>query len=155
MRTLSQRALESAFAAQTDEVWLMLVTIEHPSIAEPLRFVNNYESVTSRGEVYVAFPFEVELPGEDAENPGEARLRIDNVDRQIVDTIRTITSPPSVTFEVVLASQPNTVEASFSGLTLRQVEYDALVVTGTLRFEDIVTEPLSVQMTPARFPGMF
>lgn len=155
MRALSQRALDSAFSQETDEVWLMLLTVAHPALPESLRFVNNYESVVSRGNLFIAFPFEVELPEQDADSAGEARLKIDNIDRQIVDVVRTITSPPSITFEVVLASQPDTVEAIFEGLTLRNVDYDALSVKGTLKFEDIVTEPISVGMTPQRFPGMF
>ncbi len=156
MRTLSPNALASAFAESTGEVWLLLCTIEHPEIEDgALRFVNNMESVTSRGELYIAFPFSVELPGEDAENLGEARLRIDNIDRMIVEVIRTITTPPTVTLEVVLASSPDTVEASFQGMTLRSVAYDAQSVSGVLKFEDISGEPMSLQMTPQRFPGMF
>ncbi|CAB5220427.1 Domain of unknown function DUF1833 [uncultured Caudovirales phage] len=155
MRSLSSRALSSAFAAQTDEVWLVLLTITHATLSTPLRFVNDYQSLTSRGNVYLAFPFEVEFPEQDPDSAGEARLTIDNIDRQIVNTIRAISSPPEVKLEIILASQPDTVEAEFSGLVLRNVAYDALKVSGTLRFEDIMTEPVSLQMTPARFPGMF
>ena len=155
MRTLSNRALASAFSQQTDDVWLVLLTITHPSLTTPLRFVNNYESVTSGGDLYIAFPFEIEFPGQDPDSAGEARITIDNIDRQIVTTIRSISSPPEVTLEVILAATPNTIEASFSGMVLRDVTYDVQKVTGTLRFEDIMSEPLSVQMTPQRFPGMF
>ncbi|CAB4122395.1 Domain of unknown function DUF1833 [uncultured Caudovirales phage] len=155
MRTLSSRALASAFAPQSSEVWLLLLTIEHSTLSQPLRFVNNYESVTSQGNVYVAFPFEVELPNQDGDSAGEAKLRIDNIDRSIVNVIRSISSPPSITFQIVLASQPNVVEATFSGLVLRGVSYDALSVSGLLKFEDIMAEPVSIQMTPQRFPGMF
>lgn len=140
MRTLSTNALSSAFAQQTDEVWLVLLTIDHPSLTTPLRFVNNMESVTSRGDLFIAFPFEIEFPEQDPDSAGEARITIDNIDRQIVTTIREITSPPSVTLEVVLASTPSTVEASFTGMVLRDVKYDAVKVSGTLRFEDIMSE---------------
>lgn len=155
MRTLSTEALRSAHAENTDEVWLVLLTITHADLDEPLRFVNNMESVTSRGRVYVAFPFEIVLPTEDPEEIGEAQLTIDNIDRRIVTTVRDLSSPPRVTLEIVLASSPGTVEASFSGLVLRDVDYDATRVTGTLRYEDIMTEPVSVEMTPSRFPAMF
>lgn len=155
MRALSPLALESAFAAQTEEVWLILLTIQHATLANPLRFVNDYQSLVSRGNVFLAFPFEVEFPEQDPDSPGEARLTIDNVDRQIVNTIRAISSPPDITLEVVLASQPDTVEAEFSGLILRNVTYDALKVSGVMRFEDIMTEPVSLQMTPSRFAGLF
>lgn len=155
MRQLSPTALQSAFAQETGEVWLVLLTITHPSLTTPLRFVNDMQGLTSRGNVFQPFPFEVEFPGEDADQPTDARLVIDNVDRSIVQTIREITSPPEVMMEVVLASQPDTVEASFTGLVLRNVSYDAARVQGTLRFEDIMSEPVSLQMTPQRFPGMF
>jgi hypothetical protein len=155
VRTLSTTALASAFAAETNEVWLILLTISHASLTEPLRFVNNMESVTSRGNLFIAFPFEIEFPGQTADSAGEARISIDNIDRQIVQTLRTIQSPPEVTLEVILASTPSTVEASFSGLILRDATYDVMKVEGTLRFEDIMSEPLSLQMTPQRFPGMF
>lgn len=155
MRTLSNAALASAHARETGEAWLILLTITHPTLSPPLRFVNNLQSVTSRGNVFIAFPFEIELPEQDADTPGEARIVIDNIDRQIVETIRQITSPPEVLIEIVLASQPSTVEAAFDGLVLRNVQYDAYTVKGTLRFEDIMTEPVSLQMTPSRFPGMF
>lgn len=154
-RSLSSTAIASANAQQTDEVWLVLLTIAHASLATPIRVVNNNESIVSRGQTYQWFPFEIELPGEDVDSPSRARLRIDNVDRTIVNTIRSISTPPTVTLEVVLASAPDVVEVSFSGLSLREVDYDAMSVTGELVFESIFTEPVTLTMTPARFPGLF
>ncbi len=155
MRTLSSTAITSIMAENTGEVWLFLLTITHPSITDTLYFVNNNEALTSRGNVYIPFPFTVELPTEDSENLGEVRLKIDNIDRSIVKALRSIDSPPSVTLEVVLASQPDTIEASFSGMLLRNANWDAPSVTASLKFEDIGAEPMSLQMTPQRFPGMF
>lgn len=154
-RNLSTAATTSANAQFTDEVWLTLLTVESPELDAPLRFVNNNVSITSRGNVYLAFPFDVDFPGQDEESPGEARLTIDNIDRMIVNFVRTISAPPNVTIEVVLASSLDVVEASFSNMTLRNVSYDAKAVTGLLRFEDIVIEPVTYAMTPERFPGMF
>jgi hypothetical protein len=154
-RTLSPAARRSANAAETDEVWLVLLTFTHASLEEPLRFVNNYASVESRGDLFIAFPFEIELPGEDAEGLTDARIRIDNIDRQIVRAVREMAEPPDVTIEIVLASQPDTVEAAFDGLVMRDVGYDAVMVTGVLRFEQIMQEPVTLQMTPSRLPGLF
>jgi hypothetical protein len=155
MRTLSNTALQSAFAQQTAEVWLILLKMSHPSLPDDVRIVNNYTSVTSGGDLYIALPFVCEFPTEDPDSPGEARIYIDNIDRTIVNAIREMDTPPSITLQVVLASQPNTVEASFAGMTLRDCKWDVQAVSGVLRFEDISTEPVSVQMTPQRFPGMF
>lgn len=154
-RSFSSTATSSINAQHTHEVWLTLLTIDSPELEAPLRFVNNNESLTSRGNLFMAFPFDIEFPGQDEESPGEARLTIDNIDRSIVNFIRTIFTPPAVTIEVVLASTPDTVEASFTNMTLRNVTYDAKTVGGLLKFEDIVVEPATYAMTPERFPGQF
>lgn len=104
---------------------------------------------------WIAFPFQIDLPGEDAETPSVARLRIDNVDRQIVEALRGLPGAPTADIEVVLASQPDVVEIGFYDLTIRAADYDALYVEAQMTFEQIFSEPQSVEMTPARFPGMF
>jgi Domain of unknown function (DUF1833) len=155
MRTLSANALRSAFAQQTDEVWLVLLTIHHPGLADDIRLVNDNSGLTSNGEVFVPFAFKLELPAEDPDNPGEARLTVDNIDRTIVTAMRSLSTPPEVTIQVILASDPDMIEAEFAGMVLRDVKWDAQSVSGVLRYEDITTEPVAVQMTPQRFPGLF
>lgn len=155
MRTQSNRALTGEFAQQTDEVFLVLLTMTHPSLAVPIRVVNNNEDVVSRGNNYIALGFEVSLPGEEPDRPTLARLKIDNVDRTVIVALRQILTPPIVTLEVVLADTPSTVEASFTGLILRNVIYDEASITGELAFEQILVEPVSISIVPARFPGLF
>lgn len=154
MRTLSNAAIAAMNAPQSGEVWLVLLTISNPSI-ETIRVVNNNEDIVSRGNTYLAFPFEIELPGQDPDSPSSARLRIDNVDKRIVEAVRSISTPPIITIEVVLASQPDTVEIGYTDLTLRAVEYDVNSVRGELTFESIFSEPVTLTMTPNRFPGLF
>jgi hypothetical protein len=157
-RTLSAAALQSAMAENTDEVWLVLLTIKHPNILDnsgELYFVNNVENIVAGTKTYIAFPFQIDLPGEDQDQPTAGRLRIDNVDRQIVATLRDLGTPPTVDFEVVLASSPTVAEVGFYDMTLRNVTYDSLYVEGTLTFESIYVEPITLEMTPSRFPGLF
>lgn len=158
-RNLSTAALESAMAENTDEVWLVLLTIKHPNILDnggELYFVNNMEDIVTAGpKTFIAFPFQIDLPGEDQDQPTVGRLRIDNVDRQIVSTLRALSTPPTVDIEVVLASQPDTVEVGFYDMTMRNATFDPLYVEGTLTFESIYVEPITLEMTPARFPGLF
>jgi len=155
MRSLSATAVASLTAETTDEVWLPLVTISHADLSSPIRVVANNENITSRGNTFIGYPFEIELPSQNDQSPGEARLRIDNVDASIVAAIRTITGPPTVTIEVILASAPNTVEIALPAMTMRDVSYDAATVEGTLRFEDITVEPVAALITPQRFPGLY
>jgi hypothetical protein len=154
VRQLSTTAAHSATAEETDEVWLVLITISHADLDEPLRVVNNIEDIVSRGETYIACPFELEEPGDDPDGPTDARIKVDNVDRRIVDAHRLISSPPSVTLEAILASDPDELEYSIQGLILRDASWDATAVQGTLRFEDLTIEPVAEVMTPDRFPGL-
>ena len=154
-RSLSTAARRSAYAPQTSEAWLLLLTITHESLVAPLRFVNDKVTITSNSQSFMGFPFAVELPQESNDAPGEARITIDNVDRSIVTAVRAMATPPEVTIQIIMASQPNTIEVEYGAMTLRDVKWDVASVSGTLRHEDISTEPVTVQMTPQRFPAMF
>ena len=157
-RALSPAAVRAITAQETGEIFLMCVTISHPSLPTPLYFVNNTEDIERLGVTYYGWPFEVALPDEREDALPMPQLRIDNVDRRIMEGIRALTTPPTVTLEVVLASaldalQPEAGPATFS---LRNLEYDALTITGTLSPEDVLNEPaMQYSFTPDLFPGLF
>jgi hypothetical protein len=156
MRSLSTAAINSANDQNSGEVWLVLLTIAHPDILDgPIRLVSDMQDFVSRGNTYVALPFDVVLPGEDPDTASKATLRVDNVDRRIVLALRQLVSPPTVSIEVVLHSSPAYVEAGFYDLILRNAVYDADSVTAELAYEQVFVEPLSIIMTPQRFPGLF
>ena len=145
----------AAFAQETAEVMLIALTITHADLAAPIRVVNNHANIVSNGNTYVGFPFEIDLPDVGNQLP-RVTLRIDNVDRQIVDSLRVISSPFDLKLEVLLASQPDTIEASFEGLKAISARYDALTVEAELGFEDVLSEPYpGDSFTPARNPGLF
>lgn len=155
-RSLSPTARRAVFAQQTGEVFLLLLTIEHASLAAPIRVVNDLVNHTSNGDVFTAFPFQLQLPDEHEDKPPRMRLSIDNVDRTIVESLRRLTSPPTVQLDVCLASQPDVIEESFPGFLLQSVSYDHLVVEGDLTLDDIVTEPFPEgSYTPQHFAGLF
>ena len=146
----------SAFAQDTDEVWLVLITIDHDDLAQPIRVVNNTEDITSNGETFVGFPFDITLPDAREDAPPRARLVIDNVSREIAQAVRTITSAPTVTIEVVRAGDPDTVEQSWPFFKLRNVKWDVAQVSGDLTLEDFTREPYPAGIfSPASFPGLF
>ena len=154
--TLSTTAIRAAFAQETGEVFLVLLTISHASLPVPIRVTSDGVNTVSRGNSFVPFPFELELPEEDAQREPRARLRICNVDRQIVTTIRSLSTPPTVLMEVVLASAPDSVEVSFPDFELRDASYDVLLVEGDLTQESFLDEPYPGDaFTPATFPGIF
>lgn len=154
--TLSTAYKRSAFDPDTDEVWLVLITIAHASISPSIRVVNNTEDVVSNGDTFVGFPFDITLPDDKDAAPPAAKLAIDNVSREIGEAIRTITSAPTVSVEVVRAADPDTVERSWSGFSLRNVKWDVGKVTGDLVLEDFTDEPYPAGIfSPAAFPALF
>jgi hypothetical protein len=145
------------FASQTGEAFIVLLTLSHPTLANPIRVCSDGQALISNGNTYVAFPFRISLPAEAEGAPPTTELEIDNVDRSIVKAVREATGEPiQISMSVVLASSPNTIEAGPFDFTLRNVEYDASVVRGQLQYEDILNEPYPGDtMTPSRFPGLF
>jgi hypothetical protein len=104
----------------------------------------------------VAYPFEVNLPDEDPDQLARVQLRIDNVDRVIIDSLRAITDPVTVSLEVIMASSPDTVEAGPFSMSLVSASYDTLLVTGDLVFEDVLNEPFpGGTYIPSDYPGLF
>lgn len=134
---------------------LVLLEIDHADLANPILVVNNKENIISNGDEYTAYPFEIVLPDSSEESPPRAKLRIDNVSRDIGQTIREITSPPSVAIKVIRQDDFDTVEIEFTGMILRNVTYDALSVEGDLFFEDLSREPYpAYTFNPANYKGI-
>ena len=156
MRTTSSALRVAVTAQQTGEVFLVLLEIDHADMAAPIRVVNDQIGVMSGGVLYSPFPFQVQLPDELGDNMPYVTLRIDNVDRQIVTAIRQLTSAPTVDISVVLASDPDTVEAGPFSFSITQVSYDASAVSATLSYEDVLKEPIpGDRFTPTNTPGVF
>lgn len=159
MRTTSTLFKAMAHAQETGEVLLALIIITHESIVDgPLRLVQDLQPLTSNGNVYTAFPLEVRLPADRDAGPAKVLLTIDNIDRSIAVALRSIppSSPPTVTIDLVIASQPDTIELSMPDLTLRTISGDALQIEGELRMdEEDLTEFPEGSFTPQVTPGLF
>ncbi len=156
VRSLSTTAKQAIFAQETDEVFLMLLTINHSDLAAPVYVANNTENIVSNGNTFLGYPFRFELPGEDSESLSTVNLVITNVDKLLVEGVRAIGTPLDVKLQVVLASDPDTVEAGDFDMKMRGVNYDALLLTGRCNFNDLLNEPYpSGTYTPADYPGLF
>lgn len=158
-RTTSSAFKAMAHAQETGEALLALVTISHASIVGgPLRFVQDLQPLTSNGKVYTAFPFQIRLPEDTDDGPAKVLLTIDNIDRSITTAIRSMapSSPPTVTVDLVVASQPNVVEMSIPDLTLRHVSGDAFLIEGELVMDEEDLQPYPEgSFTPNDFSGLF
>lgn len=154
---MTTQAIKNAmYGQETDEVIVVLLTISHEDIDPPIRICSNSENIESNGNTFIALPFEVTLPVDEIAEVPRAKISIDNIDRSIVVAVRNITTAATVLMEVVLASDPDTIESTFPDFTLDSVSYDQLTVSGELSLENFLQEPYpSASFDPARFPGGF
>jgi hypothetical protein len=156
--TVTSSTRAALYAQQTGEVLLWLLTLTHHTFADPIRVVNDGQDQVSRGDTFRRFPFEISIEGEGEKTVPRAVLRICNVDRSIVEACRSVepSGAIGVTAELIAASDPDHVEAGPMEFSLREVGYDALVVEGELRYEDVLSEPYPKDtFSPSRFPAVF
>jgi len=154
--TISPQARQSLFHSETSDRFIVLITISHPSISTPIRVCSNSQDIISRGQAYYAYPFQLQLPDSTSDQPPKAQLQIDNVTPEIINALRTITTSPTITFEIVRAENLNVVEVSMPNFILNSIQYDALIITGDISVEQYITEPYPAgSYTPGRFPGLF
>jgi len=158
-RSLTTAQLQALFSQSTSKVFLALLDLDHSSFASGnYRFVNNTESITSNGTVYTPFPFAIVLPDDNENNGPRGRLAVGNVDRTIIDDLRSMGGSEriKVTIQIIMSDEPDTPLATYNNFELRNVDYDAFTVTGDLSLVDFLGEPFpSDRFTPNLFRGLF
>ena len=164
-RQISNTAKAAAFAQQTSEAFIMLVTITHPSFTDDVRVCSDpYEllptaqvrGIVSQGLEYIFMPFAIEMPVQDNTGLARAKISVDNISREIVAAVRSANSALTISMEIVLASDPDTPEVTISDFHLDRVTYDAFTVSGDISVEFFDLEPFPARrFSPSDFPGLF
>lgn len=156
MRTLSTTAKQAVFAQQTGKVFLSIIAIDHDDLASPIRLVNNTENITSRGNVYTACAFNLEMPDESNEKLPRAQITIANADRAITASLRGVTTPGTLTHEIILSDTPDVIEAGPFVYQVESIDWTAKFITARLSYEDLLNEKAPATLiTPTYFPGLF
>lgn len=145
----------AAIAQHSDDPFIVLLTLTHATLSTPIYIARNRENVVSRGNTYLAYPFQISLPT-DNDNAPQAKITVANVSRAIGDALERCVYPPNCLIELILASDPGTVERSWDQFSFSQAQWDAFRITATLEQLGYWDEPWpGVFMTPQEFPGMF
>jgi hypothetical protein len=156
MRLLSAVALRSINAEETGEVWVPMVKLSGGGLTAPIRLAANGESVTHLGQVYQAFPFQMDLPDEEPEAQAVMRWSMDNTDLSFIEEFRKATGPITAEAFWVLASQPDTIEIGPLITELRGFEYDESTIGGTLQVAPLMEQAFSKrQFNPVNTPAIF
>lgn len=156
---------QAAYAAETEKVIIALLTFTSDELAAPIYVasdafqtlpVANVDGVVSNGVEFVYIPFEIYLPRDDKTGTVSARLRVENVSRQIVGHLRSVTRPVSVKIQVVLSDDVDRIEMEYDNFQLTNVTYNSMSVEGDITLDYWGLEPFpSGRFTPSGFTGLF
>lgn len=153
--SLSNNLLEQIYGQYSDVPLLMLVTISHSSF-DTLYLVDNIEDQISRGNTFRAFPMRVRPPADDGETVREVAIDFDNVSLELIQELRSVTTPMDVTVEVVLANDPDFVQIEYRDLKMKAVSYDAQKISAKLYLDDFLSVGLTSEVySPSNYPGLF
>ena len=169
---LSPAAIKAMFSSETDEQLITLLTIQNPSQPNsPVRLADSYTQrltglttddeviygVTSRGNDYIFLPLEITLPSEEDAGVGRCSVVLNYVTTEAIQLIRQhLTNPTQINLELILASNPGYVEASFPGFYVVSASYNSQQITLNLDMIDYTREPFPCyNFTPNYFPGLF
>lgn len=153
--TLSPELLAQIYYQESDDPFLMLVTISHNSFAT-IRLVNNSENIISRGNTFQAYPMKIRLPVDDGQTSREAQIEFDNVGLELLNEIRSVTTYIDVKIELVLASDPDEVQISLEELKIQSVTYDKQKVSARLFLDSFLTTSLpSERYSATNYKGIF
>lgn len=153
--TVSSDGRAELYAAQSAEVWVQLLTIDHDDLATPIRLCNNNEDIVSDGETFTAWGFPPILPVSTEGELPAVELAIDNVTRELTIALRAITTPITVTLEVIRASDPDTVEVQYV-YESRSIRYADDSVRIELGSEALMSERIPGDTyTRTTNPGLF
>jgi len=166
MRDLSAAFRSAIYAQETDEVPICLLTVTHESLEEPIYISSDPTTrlsedpliygTESRGEQYIFLPFEFTLPDDKSDSAPRVQLTLDNIDRTLVVLLRTFATPPSVKLEIIMASDPDTVEITVPVLQMSDATIEDLTISNTIVADPLINEPHPAgQFTPGAFPGLF
>lgn len=98
----------------------------------------------------------IRLPVDDGETSREVAIEFDNVSRELIDEVRTVTSPIDVKLEMILASNPDDVQVTLDELKMRNVTYNKSVVSARLYLDSFLNVELtSERYSPKLYPGLF
>jgi len=156
MSRLSQDATAAVLAPETEKVFLHLITIE-TSGGAMLRFVDNNQNITSRGNEFYAAGFTIILPEQTDNAPRPCRLAIDNTDLSIFQTIKqAVGQDVTATVCVIMADTPDVYERGPLKYRLRNVRATKETIEGEVYDFYLIDRKFPKDTyTPEDFEGMF
>lgn len=168
--SLNHRLAQDAAASGEIEVALFMIT--HPSLSKPIRLSTDNADEISRdpylrgtrstwmGSNPLTEPFhhviaDAVMPSDMDNTPAAGQIVLALTDQALVTAVRSVTTVPTISMAVVLASSPDVIEYEVRDLDIVSHDINAAEVTLTYSREDIEQEPCPAgRMTKDNFPGL-
>jgi hypothetical protein len=152
---MTPNLIAQLFAEESNDPFIMLVTISHPDFPT-IRLVNNTVDIVSRSNTFQAFPFKFRLPVDDGETQRNVEIQLDNTSLELVSAFRSVVTPMNVLLELVLASDPDSVQIDIPDLSLRGITYDKNRINATLVLDSFLNTAMNAETyNRNNFPGIF
>lgn len=173
MRTVSVTARMSHEEAMTDEVMVLLIMVEHPSLSAPIRISSDpterlsvdppsyctrstWMGANPATEPFLFAAIEAELPGDQEDAPSGFTLVMSTIYADVAKLLTSFTDRATAHFGIVFASQPHVLEQELRGAKMVTGDGDAGEIVLTCSRNPIEEETVpSARHTKHRFPGLF
>lgn len=136
---------------------LVLLQVDHEALSEPIRVVCDNQAISSLGETYVAFAFDITLPDDYSGRLPKATLSLDNVGRELTRWLEASGGGrgATCTIRLVRRAAPNVIEYETT-MELSNLHIGWIKVEGELGFEDLLNRPaVQLQYRQDTAPGLF
>ena len=155
-RTFSLREVQEIDRQTGRDIWIHLVRISTADALVVLRLTTDSEQTVSNGETFLSRFFDVILQQQDPDEPPEAQITMDAVDRSIELALDGLDDRPIVDILTVLSSDPDTVVHRQEKLRLVSYSLTLPTVTARLMGPDFFDQQSpGPNMDALETPGLF
>jgi hypothetical protein len=141
---------------ETGEVVLTLLRLSHADWASDVLLVNNTSDVVHDGETFTAAGFDLALPDQAQDRNAAMRWTLMDVDHDVIALLRTTNDVIDVEVSVILASDPDTVQAGPYAAEIRSADIRYGSVSGALVVYPVMEEVANAtyRFSVGQFPGL-
>jgi len=173
---LMEQAIAEAYASCPVDDSIILYTLEflHSTLEQPARVVrwpvtsNEPEKFSLKLEAeapvnpeefvdFIAVPFEVTIPSQEENAPGEFKIRIENVGAILTEALQSAVrqrEPVKIIFREYLKSMPEAPQIVYSDFSIARATVNNNSVEATAGMIDWLLRPCGKIYTPTEFPGL-
>lgn len=167
---ISLDALKAIYSQESGDYPILLITISHKNMNKDIRVSTDQTTrlpafttdenvvygTVSRSKDFLYCPIEISLPTDEEDAAPQTEITVSNVGRELVEAIRSLSTSPTITMELVLGSNTDQIEYNITGFTFQDITINTLTITGTLTIEMLTNEPFPFRtFTPSTAPGLF